>query len=240
MILFIFAQFTLAESLFSNNYYNLALIEYKRLFFFDTTAQKNLQLRLHYTMAVLNQDFFKGYEETDKLFNDFPEIDIESRIILGKELIKTGNYNIAIDILKPTQEKRLLAYSYLCNRQYSNAFKEIQVVDENLAKEIKNFINGPEKSLTKAMLFSAILPGAGEMYAGNVKQGIQDFLLTSLSGFILYNSIKNKKYVDAGIIFSFVFNRFYFGSISNAGRIAQSHNEKLEEKWLNYIKNRYF
>ncbi len=239
MILILFSQFVLAESLFAKRYYDLASIEYQRMFFFDTSAYNNFQLRLNYTIAVLNQDFFKGYEEVEKLFRDFPEIDTESKVILGRESYNLGNYDIAVNILKSTPEKRLLGLSYLFSGQYSNALKEFQILDGVLAQEIEDFINRPKKSVTRAMLFSSILPGTGEIYAGNVKQGIQDFLLTSLSGFILYNSIKNKKYVDAGIIFSFLFNRFYFGSISNAGRIAQMANEKTEMQWLDYIKNKY-
>lgn len=239
MILIFLSQFVLAESLFAKRYYDLVSIEYQRLFFFDSSAYNNCQLRLNYTIAVLNQDFFKGYEEVEKLFRDFPEIDTESKTILGRECYNLGNYDIALNILKLTPEKRLLGLSYLFSGQYSNALKEFQILDEALAQEIKDFINRPKKSVTRAMLFSALLPGTGEIYAGNVRQGIQDFLLTALSGFILYNSIKNKKYVDAGIIFSFVFNRFYFGSISNAGRIAQVTNDKLETQWLDYIKNKY-
>lgn len=239
MVLIFFSQFVLAESLFAKGYYNLASVEYQRLFFFDTSAYRNFQLRLNYTIAVLKQDIFRGYGEIEKLFSDFPKIDTESKVILGRELYKMGNYDIALNILNSTPEKRLVAFSYLFNGQYFNALKEFQSLDEILVQEINDFINRPKKSVTKAMLFSAGLPGAGEIYADNVKQGVQDFLLTFLSGFLLYNSIKNKKYVDAGIIFSLVFNRFYFGSISNAGRTAQITNEKLEAQWLDYIKNRY-
>lgn len=239
MVLIFFSQFVLAESLLAQGYYDLASVEYQRLFVFDRSTYDNFPVRLNYTIAVLKQDFFRGYEEIEKLFNDFPKIDTESKVILGRELYKMGHYDIALNILNSTPEKRLVAFSYLFNGQYFNALKEFHGLDEILVQEIKDFINRPKKSATRAMLFSAILPGTGEIYAGNVKQGVQDFLLTFLSGFLLYNSIKNKKYVDAGIIFSFVFNRFYFGSISNAGHIAQMTNEKLEVQWLDYIKNKY-
>ncbi|MGB9721120.1 MAG: hypothetical protein ACPL28_06570 [bacterium] len=240
MIFLIFCQIALAESLFSNDFYDLAIVEYKRLFFFDSASNKDLQLRLHYTIACVNQDFYKGYEEADRLLKDFFEIDNESRLILSKALIKNGYYGIAIDILKPTKEIKLLGLCYLFNHQYLNALDEFQKVDEGIYREVKEFVRRPEKSITRAMLFSAILPGSGEVYAGNIKQGLHDFSLTFLSAFLLYNSMKNKKYVDAGLIFSFLFNRFYFGSISNSARIAREHNEKLEKKWLCNIKNRYF
>ncbi|MEO0185574.1 MAG: hypothetical protein ABIL20_07230 [candidate division WOR-3 bacterium] len=240
MIFLIFCQFALAESLFSHNVYDLAVVEYKRLFFFDSTTRKDFRLRLHYTIACVNQDFYKGYEETDRFMKDFPEIGNESRLMLSRVLIKNGIYGMAIEILRPTQEYRLLGFSYLYNHQYINALREFQNVDEEIVREVEKLIKRPEKSITKAMLLSAILPGSGEIYAGNIKQGLQDFILTSLSGFLLYNSIKNKKYVDAGLVFSFLFNRFYFGSISNAGSIVRNYNEKLEEKWLHSITAKYY
>ncbi|MGQ9818079.1 MAG: hypothetical protein ACUVQ3_09065 [bacterium] len=239
MVFILFVQYALAESLFAHAHYDLALVEYKRLFFFDTSAFNNFHLRFNYTIAVLNKDYYKGYEEIEKLLADFLDIDTASRIILGKALIQTGNYHMAINILQPTAEKRLLGFSYLFNKQYYNAIKEFQALDKNLAQEIEIFINRPEKSITRAMFFSAVLPGVGEIYAGDIRQGIQDFLLTSLSGLLLYNSIKNKHYLDAGIIFSFVFNRFYFGSISNAARIAQKTNERSTIQWFDYIKDKY-
>ncbi len=243
MIFFIFAQFALAESLFSNNCYDLAAIEYKRIFFFDSSAQKNLQLRLHYAIAIINTDYLGGYDEIERLFKDFPDLEEKARISLGKELLETKKYGLAVEILKPVKDdngKRLLGFSYLFNHQYVNARYKFEEVDSNIAREIESYMKKSEKSITRAMLFSVFLPGTGEVYAGNIKRGLQDFILSSLSGFLLYNSIKNKKFVDAGIIFTFGFNRFYIGSISNAGRIARERNQKSEEDWLKYIKARYF
>jgi TM2 domain-containing membrane protein YozV len=239
MILFIFTQIALAESLFTNRLYELALTEYKRVFFFDSTAQRDLSLRLHYTISALNTNFLKGYEEYDKLLKDFPDIGDESRIILGRELIKNKHYSLAIDILRPTREKRLLGLCYLLNGEYYNALDEFQNLDEEIALEVKEFLKKPKKSITCAMILSMFLPGWGEIYAGDFKRGLQDFIITSASGLLLFKSFKDKKYVDAGIIISLLFNRFYFGSISNAGRIAQRNNERLEKDWLDYIKKKY-
>jgi len=244
MIFFIFSQFFLAESLFFNKQYDLAVIEYKRLFFFDSSSQQDSRLRLHYTITLLKKDFLSGYEEIERLLNDFPELNTESRLLLTKELIDAGNYTLALDILKPieddTLKKKLLGFGYLFNHQYYNALNEFKETDNNLAMEIEKYIKRPERSLTRAMLFSALVPGAGEVYAGDFKRGIQDFVLTFLSGFFVFKAIKNKEYVDAGIVFSFAFNRFYFGSISNAAGIVQKKTEESEKEWLDYIKEKYY
>ncbi len=244
MVFFLLSQCFLAESLYFNNDYDLALVEYKRLFFSDSIFRSNFNLRLHYTIASLKFDFLKGYEEIEKLLGDFPGNEAVARIKLGRELFKIGNYKIVIDILSPIQNpdpetKRLLGFAYLFNYQYHHARRVFLDIDSTLVLDIEKFIKKPEKSITRAMFLSAVLPGSGEIYSGDIKRGIQGFLLTFLSGFLMYKSIKDKEYVDAGIVFSFAFNRFYLGSISNAQMIAQRQNEESKKKWLDYIKEKY-
>ncbi|MCX7994341.1 MAG: hypothetical protein N3A65_01010 [candidate division WOR-3 bacterium] len=245
MIFLLFNQYYLPEALFNNNFYELALIEYKRVFFFDTTAWNEYQLRLHYTISLLYQDFLLGYEEIEKLLIDFPESERKSRIALGKALIDIKKYGLAIDLLKPIAEqnsagKKLIGFAYLFNQQYRNAIDIFQEVDSNFVRKINEYAKKSDKSTTRAMLLSAIIPGLGEIYAGDIKRGLQGFVLNFLSGFLLFNSIKNKEYVDAGIIFSLAFNRFYFGSITNASRIAHEMNERSKRAFLQEIRDEYY
>ncbi len=240
MILLFFSQVSLAESLFSHHYFDLALVEYKRLFLFDSTARSSFQSRFHYTIASLRQKNYSCYEEVNNLLHDFPVIDTHSLMILARELLKVGNYYLAMNILDSLPVCDLTIYALLLNRQYAKAFNQAQKIEPSLTREINDFMHIPEKSVTRAMLFSAIIPGLGEVYAGNIKQGIHDFLLTGISGYLLYYSVKKKQYVDAGLVFTFAFNRFYFGSISNARRIAQKYNNDREDKFLNNIKKKAF
>ncbi|MEO0138116.1 MAG: hypothetical protein ABIL40_08525 [candidate division WOR-3 bacterium] len=244
MILLIFGYYALAESLFANDLYDLAQVEYQRIFFFDTTAHRNYQLRLHYTIVLLHQDFFTGYTEIDKVLEDFPESAIPTRMILAKTLINTGNYGRAIDLLKSnltkdSLTKKLLGFAYLFDHQYYNAMSEFQEIEFQLALRIEKYLKTPKKSVTRAMLFSVMMPGLGEVYAGDIGSGLRDLLLNLSSGFLLYNAVKHKRYVDAGIIFSFLFNRFYFGAIANASRIADENNEKKKNEFLKEMREEY-
>jgi len=112
--------------------------------------------------------------------------------------------------------------------------------DTALADDITRYIKNPKKSVMKATLLSFVMPGLGQVYAGDARRGIMDFALTAGAAYLIYDAFHDKRYVDASLIFSFLFNRFYIGSISNAQRLAQARNEQAKRVWLAKISNKYF
>ncbi|MEO0106744.1 MAG: hypothetical protein ABIL70_07000 [candidate division WOR-3 bacterium] len=240
-VVFFFTQFNLADSLFNNKYFDLAEIEYKRLFFFDSNLVGDRKMRLNHTISVLHTNPMRGYEEAQRLLNNFAELDEESKINLGISLGECGFHSFAIEVLSQTGEKKWTGYYCLLNGQYNKArtlFLEANAFE--LVQELDCFNRIFLKSPVKAMLMSVLVPGTGELYAGNLRLAVFDFLLTAGSGYLFYNAVRGKKYVDAGLILSIFFNRFYFGSISNAGRTVQKKNEENRKKWLAEFRKKYF
>jgi len=239
--LIIFTQFTIADSLFIRKYYELAAVEYQREFFFHADLYQRSERRLRYAVALLNNDKEKGFEELAKIANDFPDLNTDSKITVAKCYIAEGYYYAATELLVNTEESRLLGYTLLLDERFLEAKEIFAKHHENaLADEIEGFIRRPKKSIMKAAVLSFICPGSGEVYAGNVKQGIIDFILNIGTGYLMYDAVKDKRYVDAGLIFSFLFNRFYLGSLTNAQRFTQERNEQEKNRWLNHFKDRYF
>ncbi len=229
-ILFLINQFHLADSLFRNSLFDIAELEYKRLLFLDTTLKQNKDLRLNYTIAKIHHCPLDGLSEVERLFNDFPDIDDSSKVAIARALGEKKFYYSAIKILSQTNEKRLLGYYYLLDNQPLQARAIfLEQNDSNLVVEIDRFLR-KRKSVIRATVYSMIFPGAGEFYAGDIKLAIFDFILTWGSGYLVYDAIKDKRYVDAGLIFGFLFNRFYFGSISDARRLAEKTQELTPEQ----------
>ncbi len=236
----IFHQTSLADSLFKNNYFELAEVEYKRLFFCDSNLFREEKLRLNYTISLLHINAMKGYREAERLLSDFPALDEESKIRLGLCLGECGFHSFAIEVLAQTNERRWTGYYCLLNGQFNKARELFLAAGESeLVREVDSFYKIRKKSPLRAMVISMALPGAGELYGSNLRLALSDFLLSFGSGYLFYDAIREKRYVDAGLIFSFLFNRFYFGSISNAGRIVQKKNEENDKKFLNEFKRKY-
>jgi hypothetical protein len=241
MILLIFAQFTLADSLYNHHHYDLAYIEYERTFFFYPELQATPQKWVQYAISLFHSDQYRGIREFHDILQNRPDLASELKIDIARCYLDSGYAHEASGLFIQTDEKKLLGYTFLFdNRLYSARDVFSLSEDSVIVQEINTYFEMPKKSPRTAALLSLICPGAGEIYGGNTKLGIQDFLLNLGSGFLLYNAMRKKKYVDAVLIFSLFFNRFYIGSIHNAQESAQKTNEKSREIWFNHIKTMYF
>jgi hypothetical protein len=241
IVLLLFSQFSLADSLYTHGYYDLAHIEYRRVFFFYPELKNTPDARFNCAMSLLNSGDTRGIEELQLVKNDFPGCVQEINNNLAHYYIESGNYYQAGTLLAHTEEKGLLGFVYLLNGQYNDAHALfLENGNQSLVQEIVLYMRKPKKSRETATLLSFICPGAGEIYAGNIKLGIMDFLLNLGSGYLVYNALKQKKYVDATLAFTFLFQRFYFGSIYNAQKSVIERNELERQKWLEHIENTYY
>jgi len=241
MILFIFAQFALADSLYAHNHFDVAYIEYERTFFFHPELESNPQNRVRYAISLFHHDQYRGIREFHNILQNKPDLAPELKIDIACCYLDSGYAHEASGLFIQTGEKRLLGYTFLFdNRLYSARDVFGSSGDSVIVDEINTHLEMPKKSLRTAALLSIICPGAGEIYGGNTKLGIQDFLLNLGSGYLIYNAVKQKKYIDATLVFSLLFNRFYLGSIQNAQESAAKTNEKSRQIWLSQMKNRYF
>ena len=239
-ILFL-SQFTLADSLYFNNYYDLAQIEYTREFFFYPGLKLNQEKRLRFALSLMKNDPSKGLEEFNNIINEFTDLKPEIKTEMARCYVNFGNYYQASELFSQAGENKLLGFTYLLDNRFTRARNLfITTGDNEIAKEINGYINMPKKSRKTAFLLSLICPGAGQIYAGNTKQGIQDFLLNLGSGYLFYNALKKKNYIDAILVFNFLFQRFYLGSIYNAQKSADNANIRTGQIWLKKMKGKYF
>ncbi len=239
--LLFFSQFSLADSLFAKNHYDLARIEYKREFFFYPELKTNQEKRLNFGISLIKSDDLKGLREFNNIINDFPDLEPEVKIKMAKCYLDLGDFYQACDLLNQTDEKKLLGFTYLLDdKLFSARDLFITTGDYEISNEINAYISQPQKSMRTATLLSLVCPGAGDVYAGNIKLGIMDFLLNFGSGYLMYNAIKQKKYVDAILVFNFLFQRFYLGSIHNAQKSVEQRNKEHRQKWLKHMQNKHF
>ncbi len=235
------AQLGLADSLYTHGYYDAARIEYLRCFFFYPDLEQELNPRLNHAMSVFAIDQTSGIEELNTIVNDFP--DLSDKVIneITTKYLEAGRQYLAINLLEGSQGQGLLGIAYLLDDQFINARNTfLRHGDNEMAAEIDHFLKHPMKSEKTAILLSLFIPGSGQVYSGNVRRGFMDFLVNLGSGYLFYNAIRQHKYVDASLIFFFLINRFYLGSLNNAQKSASGHNEKQRKAWLEAFLQAHF
>ena len=104
--------------------------------------------------------------------------------------------------------------------------------------------NPPYKSSTVAGIMSAIIPGSGKVYVGDVSDGIVAFLVTGIFVFLAYDNFQAGHKTRAWI-FTGAAALFYGGNVYGSIAAAQVHNAKITFEFnesLNiYLKkNNYF
>lgn len=85
------------------------------------------------------------------------------------------------------------------------------------------------KSVRKAQLLNAVLPGAGYLYVGQKKSALTSFLINALFIAASYQLFE-RGYIPAAVIMTSLEFGWYFGGINGAGLEAKQYNEWLFER----------
>ncbi len=93
-----------------------------------------------------------------------------------------------------------------------------------------------KKSVGRAQILNAAIPGAGYLYVGLKKTALTAFLLNSLFIFASYEFFHHG-YIAAGMITSSFEMGWYFGGIYGAGEAAKFYNERMFENLAPPIMN---
>jgi len=239
------------DSLFCNKNYTSALIEYQRAYFFSESqvkSQAGARMAECYlamnnfasARACYDSAIFHSGSDLAKIDYEFGEISC---------YILEGNFGYALlrtNALEPGEDNHLnlrkhlyqgichygmkqydVAYAHFLDylpEQDTAAINELQNLFEN-----RNSLCRPNPGL--AMVLSIILPGAGQIYSGDIKDGVNSIaLLTGLT----YLGISGSARVFVTLL-PFVY-RYYIGGILNARQAAEYKQQ--ENTYSFYLKLR--
>ena len=96
-----------------------------------------------------------------------------------------------------------------------------------LDKKLRHF---SYRNAASAAILSAIVPGLGQTYTGNFKDGVNSFLLNgTLVAGMIYTSV-NYTWIDGVMAFSPWLFRYYLGGITNAKQHTLKSNERRKKQ----------
>jgi len=235
----------LADNLYALGEFDAAALEYKRSIYlssFDTTGSVDSLL----TRAKLALSLYRNGEqkEADDILYSLEGPTV--RIVRAVLLIEEGNpYLAARAVDSATCETfgapayRLRGWAYMEAHEFKKASEEFcKAGEDSLAALVEGLSEIKLKNPRTARLLS-IIPGLGEAYAGRPLFGLWAFLVNASDTYLIVNALINKNYVDALLVYTFLWQRFYAGSMSNADRFARDWNERAYKKTLDPIRERF-
>ncbi len=236
----------LADRMYAQNQFEEALYLYQRVAYFSKPqADANVLGRIadcFYAQA----DFTRAIEYYDHAYFATSDTQEKTNYLFGKmgTYLEIKNYHfVLVELLGedfPTNiqnhysKELYLAAAYFGLEQFEDAGKhfveaipaerkEARQQIESIFNEPKNFSRPKPKV---AFILSAILPGAGQVYAGNPGAGINSLILTgSFVGLVLYLSVRINP-IDAILTGLPWFQRYYQGGFDQA-EISAEHAREL-------------
>lgn len=156
-------------------------------------------------------------------------------VILYESYRNTENANKAAKILQiikmhyPDTAKKLELSTALS----TGNIKDVQKLSYNRttqddASHLIQAYSREKKSITKAQILNAALPGAGYFYIGQTQSAITSALLNGLFIAAAYHFFHHG-HMAAGIITTSIEAGWYFGGIYGAGESAKLYNERVYE-----------
>jgi hypothetical protein len=231
----------LADSLYTYAEFDAAALEYKRALFLAsyeaTSGSDTLLAQIKLALSLYRNGEQK---EADAILYSLEGSMV--RMIRAVLLIEEGNPYLAArqvdsatcaDMGAPAY--RLRGWAYLEAGDYARSAQEFRKAGEDSLATLIQALKPRLKNPVTARWLS-IIPGLGEAYAGRPLFGLWAFLVSAGDTYLIINALIKKNYVDAILVYTFLWQRFYAGSMVNADRFASDWNERAYKKALDPIR----
>lgn len=247
-------QFDYANKLYQSTQYFDAITEYKRLLFFDKAKtysyNANFQISKCYKAGAKFDDAIKYFSTA--LMNAHGE---NEKYSASFEIVRTNilrrTTDRALQILDEIEKENLnttyrdsinywKGWAYIFADDWKNAGKAFsKIKSDHELKKLCDRVENEKVSVTFTKAISYILPGAGEIYSGNILSGSITFGWNLLFGYLTINSFAEDRAFDGIVIGSLGWLRFYRGNIQSAEESAEQKNIAIANKVLNYLQYEY-
>jgi tetratricopeptide (TPR) repeat protein len=235
-----------ANYLFKQQDYIRAIGEYKRLLFFrtDSTSNTNEYIQLMLGESYLN---LKDYEQA--LFNFNLSDNPYSHYNRARVSFEQGNYlktRIELDsvINLDFNEQQIVLYgmSFYKEHDFSTGahfFKTHTLDSWSVINKLYNYDGHEIKKRNRiaSTLFSAIIPGLGQVYSGRWGDGFYSFLTVVGSGLIANYYYHNDNSKIKFSIFSVFTIFFWAGNVYGANIAAPDYNTYQINQYLSKVDN---
>ncbi|RYU94775.1 tetratricopeptide repeat protein [Emticicia agri] len=249
--------FDFANELYEKKDFSGAANTYRRVIFFDKKEEyrkrcyKNIADCLYATQSYEEAaDYYElafYQQKTDSTKAEVLFRKLSCFLILGNfEYAEIELVNIS-DNLTPEQQRRKTFYAailHFSTEKYADSKKEfLALIDSSNVEARQNieqlFVKNDKISRLspkKAKVLSIILPGLGQFYAGDIKNGFNSLLLTG--GVVTWGilaAIGSPAPLDIFITMVPWFQRYYMGGYKKAEVIAENQKKKRRSKVYNQI-----
>ena len=237
---------SLGRHLAAQGNHDAAITEYKRFLFFHPHDPRVGEVYYNIGVAYRAQGLWSEAINALRIATHFA-IDSETKsayqLELAVTLIATKNYDLAqLELIKvklrnPSAQLhqralflQAVAYIYQFRWEEARSVLRNYTTDERLDVIFDAALNMPQKSIEVAKVLSTILPGAGHVYTGDWRDGLNALLLNGAFGFLIIDAVLDEHYTDAALWGGLIFLRYYRGTTFRAEAAVKQFNLRQSQR----------
>jgi tetratricopeptide (TPR) repeat protein len=246
--------FCFAEKQFLAGNYQSALLEYKRVAFFDNNNKfNNIYQKIGKSFYAVN-NFKSAAKNFDIAARITTDDSLSAEMYFKKALcyFKQDNYFFALNELLGLQVPTSLYFQRKYNfytaiawfgiEEYETAYQHLsKIIGNESISQLTDVFNQFKKTRKrfnpqKIQTLSTIFPGLGQIYCGNIYSGLNSIILIGGVAIITVYIWQSYSFLDAFLSMSSWYYRYYSGGIKNAKSIAidkiSHEKEKTYQKFI--------
>lgn len=233
--------FAFANALMQSNDYEGAILNYQRVIHFSDNDSLLLPSYVHLADYWQNLDSFKRSNEylqlayfTAENINDKNHFAIRrsENFILQKQYFEALEELLSVDIVDNNTKREVAFYEAVIRfgmGQYDQSeilFLEYVDTLQNpqAARDVRKLFDKNQRlsrlNPRTAMIMSMIIPGSGQMYVGDFRNGINSLVLNGFFAWLLVNTTINSGILDGVASVMPWYFRYYMGGYQRAEKIA--------------------
>ena len=254
-------RFLYADHLFDQRAYRSAILEYKRLLFYHPDITKADLARYRIGLSYYHQGNRElARQKFEGVTQNFPNspLYLQAQLMLGRTYFDAKNYSTARSTFfqianadaggeTAAQARYLRGWCYIHEQAWFKAIAEFRTVQQlqpdtplsQVSTQLADMTYAntplPFKSPRLSQWMSTVLPGAGQIYAGKLENGLISGAINAAVFYLLVDSILDERYVDA-VGICLVGSRFYLGNRNDAREWTIEHNRRLEVDFIRQLK----
>ena len=243
-------QFNLAKKLFDDANYFDAVTEFKRLLFFDESADYSFEAN-----RLIGLSYKQGAKFSDAVYH-FAEAELNARI--DEESFEMKIEIVKINILRRTTDRALKllenlevdgrfankqneinywrGWCYFFDNDWQQASSSFERIDSSHSLKIfADSVHNKFYDVTLAKVLSTFIPGSGQIYTGEYVSGLISLGWNVLWGYLTINAFVEDRVFDGVMIGTLLWWRFYTGNRHNAEKFAEEKNLEISNNALKYL-----
>lgn len=214
-----YAYYKAAKSYSALNDRSMAISLLRRALRFEGADDYREHIRYQLALTyIANQDYDIAELELFKLSQSIKNLELEKAATILLALLRTQEQK-----WKKAQKAIEEALKQHKHEKLKKYFEEIRII-------LNQPIQTPmKKSPSLAKWLSTFLPGSGQIYSGQIWDGINALALNFVTSYLVWQNIRETNIRDASLIFWFLWLRYYKGNRMHAEEAAIRANQSYAQ-----------